>query len=181
MSFDICEAPGTGATTRAYCCDYACRNVYCSGVSVTVDSPGCYMQYRGVNSVPVMPLVIDKNYWDRGFFNITIDFDQPGLINSGEVTLILGDGRNEGSGRAERNSNRNGTPRVFGRTRPRDWFQGNYRVGDTVLVELLGSNRIWIHQVETTGSCSLPAPRLLPSGTITTFSPHPDLLPREKE
>jgi hypothetical protein len=95
--------------------------------------------------VSVMPLVIHKTYWDRGFFNITLDFDQTDLIANGTVTLILGDGKNEGSGRAECNSNRNGTPRIFGRTRLRDWFQSNYRLGDTVLVEMLGPNRIWIH------------------------------------
>jgi hypothetical protein len=95
--------------------------------------------------MPVMPLVIEKSYWDRGFFNITIDFDQTDLIENGAVTLILGDSKNEGSGRAERNSNKNGTPRIFGRARLRDWFQANCRLGDMVHVEIIGPNRIWIH------------------------------------
>ena len=81
---------------------------------------------------PVFYLTLEKSYYNQGFFNVPVKFDD--LVGrSGPVTLVLG---NDGSIQADinRTANQNRTARIMGRTRLRDWFQRNYSVGDTVPV-----------------------------------------------
>ena len=79
----------------------------------------------------VFPLRLEKTYYSKGFFNITREFDHLVRSDDGSITLRLG--RDESiKGYVNRRANINGTARVRGGARLRDWFQQNYAMGDIV-------------------------------------------------
>ena len=81
-----------------------------------------------------MHLKLWKTYYDRGFFNVTVDYDKSVRSDNGEITLVLGR-LTTISGRVDRGANLNGTARVHGGAALRNWFQANYRQGSVVPVK----------------------------------------------
>ena len=81
---------------------------------------------------PVFVLKLHESYYQNGFFNVTVGYDQY-IGAAGPVKMVLRDGPTV-DGRINREANQNQTARIYGRTVLRDWFQRGYSVGDAVTV-----------------------------------------------
>src|SRR5438093_8246914 len=88
-------------------------------------------------------LTLEKTYYRKGFFNVTVDFDRF-VSSDGPVELVLGTSRQTIESRIDRGANRNGTPRIMGGAKLRDWFQANYAEGDVIEVDLSSFSSIQI-------------------------------------
>ena len=86
--------------------------------------------------MPILSLTLHPTYYNQGFFNVPVDFDRFVRSQEGLVLLRLGLGGPEIEGTINRRANRNGTPRIMGRTKLRDWFQKNYEPLETVPIDL---------------------------------------------
>ena len=86
--------------------------------------------------MPIFNLTLHRTYYNQGFFNVTVDFDRFVRPQEGPVVLRLGLRGLEIQGLINRRANRNGTPRIIGRTRLRDWFQKNFEPMEIVAVDL---------------------------------------------
>jgi hypothetical protein len=86
--------------------------------------------------VPIFELTLQRTYYEKGFFNVTTDFDRFVRSEEGPVRLKLGVNGEEIQGKIDRRSNPNGTARIFGRSMLRDWFQRNFELMDVVAVDL---------------------------------------------
>ena len=92
---------------------------------------------RGISRVlvticPAFALRLEKSYYLKGFFNVTVDYDRC-VGEAGPVELVLAGGQTV-TGRIDRTSQRNGTARIHGNAALQNWFQNKYSPGDTVMV-----------------------------------------------
>ena len=92
--------------------------------------------------MPVFNLKLQQTYFRQGFFNVVVDFDRYVRKTEGPVRIRLGRGGNEIDGRIDRQVNNNGTARVLGGVRLRNWFQQNFEPMDTVAVDLTSEDVI---------------------------------------
>ena len=86
--------------------------------------------------MPVFKLKLQQTYFKQGFFNVVIDYDRYVRKSDGPVRLRLGRAGVEIEGKVNRDVNSNGTPRILGGPKLRDWFQQNFKLMDTVAVDL---------------------------------------------
>lgn len=89
-------------------------------------------------------LKLYKTYYNKGFFNVPVDFDRFVQLEEGEFFIQIGD--EVVHGRSTRKANRNGTARIFGNAKLRDWLQENFDRYDVVSVDFLDPNRIRLRQ-----------------------------------
>ncbi len=94
-----------------------------------------------MNDCPVFRLKLHKTYYQGGYFNVTVEYDQYIREDGGPVLLVLPGGA-ELKGMVYRTANGNGTARVFGHKALRDWFQAHYSLGDTVPVTFEAEDRL---------------------------------------
>lgn len=87
------------------------------------------------------PLTLHRTYYKQGFFNVAEDFDRYLGEDGEEIILQLGDS-DRIQGRISRKANLNGTARVMGGFRLRDWFHIRFREQDRLQVELLSPGLI---------------------------------------
>ncbi len=92
--------------------------------------------------MPVFPLVLQKTYYEQGFFNVTVDFDQYVRQSDGSISLVIGEAGQRIQGKINRRANMNGTARIMGGRELRDWFKSNFSVLDRVDVDLGSSDAI---------------------------------------
>jgi hypothetical protein len=107
-----------------------------SGVAGALDEQGPASE--------TFPLVVELTYYRTGFFNVGIE--NAGLLGSdGQVIEIFaGSSVDPILGTINRTANRNGTPRIMGGTRLRDWFQATVSPKDVVRVAVLSGTSIRI-------------------------------------
>ena len=86
---------------------------------------------------PVYQLTLRKTYHDQGFFNLRVGVESLVRPDNGPITIELGGSYRRIEGRADRNANQNGTPRVFGGAELQNWLQRNFAMGDQVEVHVL--------------------------------------------
>ena len=98
---------------------------------------------RDMSTNEVFQLRLEKTYYERGFFNVTRDFDHFVRSDDGPISLQLGDGWFI-EGYVNRRAQGNGTARVMGGARLREWFQQNYTKGDTVPVTFVTASLLVI-------------------------------------
>jgi len=96
--------------------------------------------------MPIFSLTLHRTYYNQGFFNVTVDFDRFVRPQEGPVVLRLGLRGPEIQGMVNRRANRNGTPRIIGGAKLRDWFQKNYKLMETVTVDLSFPEIIVLHK-----------------------------------
>ena len=96
--------------------------------------------------MPIFSLTLHRTYFNQGFFNVTVDFDRFVWSQEGPVILRLGLGGPEIEGTINRRANRNGTPRIMGGTKLRDWLQKNYEPLAKVPVDLSTSEIIVLYK-----------------------------------
>ncbi len=94
--------------------------------------------------MPIYKLTLEKSYYDKGFFNLGVDVEQFVRPDSGPVTLRLGESEEEIEGRVNREANQNGTPRISGGVKLRDWFQEHFKLEDVVDVSVTGPEELWL-------------------------------------
>jgi len=112
-----------------------------SGMSTT---PGAQASLGASAPGRTFSLTLSKTYYDKGFFNVWVNFEQHVRRDSGPVDLRVGRAGLVVAGKVSRTANANGTPRVFGGASLRDWLQENFRQGNLVVVQLLTPTEIWI-------------------------------------
>ena len=86
--------------------------------------------------MPIFSLTLHRTYYNQGIFNFTVDFDRFVRPQEGPVVLRLGLRGPEIQGLINRQANRNGTPRIIGGAKLRDWFQKNFEPMGIVAVDL---------------------------------------------
>jgi len=94
----------------------------------------------------IFSLTLHPTYYNQGFFNVTVDFDRFVRSQEGQVFLRLGLEGPQIQGMINRRANRNGTARIIGGAKLRDWFQKNYRPMETVAVDLSFPEIIILHK-----------------------------------
>ncbi len=91
---------------------------------------------------PMFPLKLERSYYEKGFFNVPVRYDDLVRKEDGPVVLLLGD-ESQIEGYVNRSSaNNNRTARVIGRAALRDWFKENYSHGDTVPITFESPQRL---------------------------------------
>lgn len=90
---------------------------------------------------PVFHLRLERSYYEKGFFNVPVRYDDFVRKDDGPVVLLLGDER-QIEGRVDRSANNNRTARVMGRSALRNWFKENYSQGDTVPITFESPQRL---------------------------------------
>lgn len=96
------------------------------------------------STMPVFKLTLHKTYIAKGFFNITLEYDQYVSPSEGPIELLLGTSAHTIQGRIDRSSNLNGTPRIHGGTALRDWFRRQHQLNDVIDVDLISPDRMKI-------------------------------------
>src|ERR1700730_13122234 len=98
--------------------------------------------------MPIFPLTLHKTYLEQGFFNVTVDFDNYVRQTEGTVDLLLLSGGKDQSvaAKVNRSANRNGTARMMGGTKLRDWFLSQFDVGARLDVDLGSAGQIRIQK-----------------------------------
>lgn len=84
----------------------------------------------------IFPLRLQETYFKRGFFNVTVEFANYVRATEGPVKLKLGQHGIEIEASVDRHANTNGTPRIMGGPRLRDWFQRHFDSMQVVCVDL---------------------------------------------
>jgi hypothetical protein len=95
---------------------------------------------------PVFPLKLQLTYYRNGFFNVTVDYDRYVRTQEGPIRIKLGSDGQEIEGSISRHANINGTARIFGGARLRDWFQANFEPMDSVKVLFNSDDLIILEQ-----------------------------------
>ncbi len=89
------------------------------------------------NKMAVFRLQLQPTYYQKGFFNVSVDYDRYVRRDEGLIDVQLGD--NEADtipGRIDRHSNPNRTARIICGASLRDWFQENFVLMEYVYVDL---------------------------------------------
>lgn len=87
---------------------------------------------------------LGDTYWSKGFFNVSVDFQRYLTMTEGLIKIFLGDAAQPILGRISRSANTNATPRIFGNKRLAVFFQGHFKRGDLVSVEIISSDAVRI-------------------------------------
>lgn len=93
---------------------------------------------------PIYQLKLHKSYYEKGFFNLGVDVERHITYEEGSIDILVGEEKRKIEGRVTRNANQNGTPRIYGRSELRNWFQENFKKGETVEVVIISPDEVWI-------------------------------------
>ncbi len=94
--------------------------------------------------MPLFKLTLEKTYYMKGFFNVKVDFDRFVRDTEGPVELVLGKSGLKIEGKIDRSANQNGTARIMGRSKLRDWLQKSHKPGEVIDVDLCSFDSIRI-------------------------------------
>ncbi|AUR38439.1 hypothetical protein PhaeoP18_04223 (plasmid) [Phaeobacter piscinae] len=97
---------------------------------------------------PTYELTLHKTYYEKGFFNLGVEIERFVAKDESPVSLFLGTQGQQIGGRVTRTANLNGTPRVFGGAKLRDWFFANFNMLDQVRVSVLSPTELQILAIE---------------------------------
>jgi len=90
--------------------------------------------------MPAFKLRLEDTYWTKGFFNVPADFERFLSRDDGDIDPYSGARVRAVRGRLDRESNKNGNPRIHGTKPLRDFFQNTFKPGAFALVDI-GSPR----------------------------------------
>src|SRR5438128_427972 len=80
-------------------------------------------------------LTLQPTYYRQGFFNVVVAYDRYVRTAEGPVRLRLGRNGEEIKAKINRQANLNGTARILGGAKLRDWFHRNFEPMDKVNVD----------------------------------------------
>lgn len=84
----------------------------------------------------IFNLKLQNTYFERGFFNVVVDYDRYVRKAEGPVRIKLGRNGIEINGKLDRKANLNGTARIYGSGPLKIWFQNNFEPMDIVTADL---------------------------------------------
>jgi hypothetical protein len=84
----------------------------------------------------IFRLKLQETYYEKGLFNVGVDYDHYVRKADGPIRLRLGRQGKEIEGILGRQANANGTARIYGGPPLREWFQANFEPMETVAVDL---------------------------------------------
>lgn len=87
-------------------------------------------------------LVLHETYYQNGFFNVAVAFDQYVRNDNGAIRIYMRNTDDYIDGHVDRTSNPNGTARIFGGHQLRDWFKREFNLKDAVTVKFLSPEMI---------------------------------------
>lgn len=93
---------------------------------------------------PKIKLKLHKSYYNKGFFNVSVDFDRYIGGHKEKVTMQLGQSGEVLDGWIDRSANNISTPRIYFGAKLRNWFQSNYNIDDSIDVYILSPNMLKI-------------------------------------
>jgi len=97
----------------------------------------------------IFKLKLGKTYYQTGFFNMSVNFDRYIGPDKAVIEILTYDGDQPIHGYINRTANNNGTARIMGGVRLRDWFKKHFEIGDTVNVEILSPTCIKLYKGQT--------------------------------
>ena len=86
--------------------------------------------------------VLEPTYYNNGFFNVKVEFDRFIRNTNGPIAIQLGYGQYVVPGRVDRKANLNNTARIYGRTKLKNWFQSNFGLGQSIIVDIRAPEHI---------------------------------------
>ncbi len=86
---------------------------------------------------PRFKLQLYKTYYNQGFFNVTVDYDQYFGNDNEKIEMNVGKTGQIITGYINRTANVNGTPRIMGGKELKKWFQTYFDVNDIIYVRIL--------------------------------------------
>ena len=89
--------------------------------------------------------VLQPTYFRSGFFNIGVAAQKYLGADCETIELFLGSANTPVLGMINRRANTNGTPRIMGGAKLRDWFQSQAHEMDAVAVQVLSPTAIRLH------------------------------------
>lgn len=92
--------------------------------------------------------VLQPTYNKMGFFNVSVNSQKFIGADSEKIELFLGDSMSSTLGTINRTANTNGTPRVMGGTKLRDWFNNNAKVMSSIEITVLSPTSIRIKNTD---------------------------------
>jgi hypothetical protein len=92
--------------------------------------------------MPRFELRLQNTYWQKGFFNVPVDFQRFVTMEDGPIDLYRGDSAEPVTGRVSRSSNWNATPRIFGKKALREFFATHCKLRGSIDVELVSPTAI---------------------------------------
>ena len=110
-------------------------------------------------------LTLQPTYYKQGFFNVVVDYDRYVRAKEGPIRLRLGRAGTEIEGKINRRVNPNGTARIHGGAKLRDWFQVNFEPMDAVIVGFDSPDVIVLEKPNSTRALS---PEPAAAGRTTT-------------
>lgn len=97
--------------------------------------------------MPIFRLRLQPTYYKQGFFNVTVAFDRYVRGTEGPIPLKLGRTGEIIEATINRRANENGTPRILGGTKLRDWFQMQFEPMAVVGVDLSSKDMIIVDKI----------------------------------
>jgi len=97
---------------------------------------------QSVYAPPTFKIQLGSAYFNQGFFNIGVQYDEYVGRDQAPIIIQLGPDGPEIDGWINRKANPNGTPRIMGGKMLTDWIQSNFRLKGYVQVEVLNHNAI---------------------------------------
>lgn len=99
-----------------------------------------------VDSSSTFYVTLQPTYFNMGFFNVTTKASDLFPAAGGSIKIVCGSGKLVVDGRFDRSTNSNGTPRVFGYTSLKNWFQQNLAPMEEFVVEMIGPSTISVNK-----------------------------------
>jgi hypothetical protein len=89
-------------------------------------------------SAPSFQFLLQPTYYKSGFFNVSVDNQYLFGPHGSGLDIYCGPQKRLVRGRFDRTTNSNRTPRIYGYTPLRDWFQATFEPMRTVTVRVVG-------------------------------------------
>lgn len=89
-------------------------------------------------------LTLQPTYYNKGFFNLGVDIERYIRKDRGNIKIHLGNIGHFIHGTMNREDNRNGTPRIYGKGDLKRWFQENFKEMDVARITIINPDEILI-------------------------------------
>ncbi|HMR81585.1 MAG TPA: GIY-YIG nuclease family protein [Niabella sp.] len=91
--------------------------------------------------IPVLTTIsisLGQAYYNQGFFNVGREYSQMFGADNATIDIQLGSsGDTTIQGYINRTANKNGTPRIMGGKELRNWIKSNFKINDTMKVDII--------------------------------------------
>lgn len=100
-------------------------------------------------TAPSFRFRLQQTYYKTGFFNVSVDHQHLFQQHGAGLDIYCGPERTLVRGRLDRTTNSNGTPRIYGYSPLRDWFQTHSSLMQPITVAVVGLAAIELNTLST--------------------------------